>query len=66
MARKTHPVSVEVLNLLFEEEIDEASDRIFDPLFKEAIVEVSHSLFYIKFMKRDAYKCNFELSKSYS
>ena len=66
MARKTRPVSVEVLNLLFEEEIDEASAKIFDPLFKEAIVEVIRSLFCIKFMKRDVCKCNFELLKSYS
>ena len=31
----------EVLDLLFEEENDEALDKIIDPLFMEATVEVS-------------------------
>ena len=31
----------EVLDLLFEEENDEVLDKIFDPLFMEATVEVS-------------------------
>ena len=51
----------EVLYLLFEEENDEVlikNDKIFDPLFMEATVEVSRSLFCIKFMKRDICKCN--------
>ena len=51
----------EVLDLLFEEENDEVlikNDKIFDPLFMEATVEVSRSLFCIKFMKRDICKCN--------
>ena len=48
----------EVLDLLFEEENDEVLDEIFDPLFMEATVEVSRSLFCIKFMKRDVCKCN--------
>ena len=48
----------EVLDLLFEEKNDEALDKIFDTLFMEATVEVSRSLCYIKFMKRDACKCN--------
>ena len=43
----------EVLELLFEEENDEVLDYIFDPLFMETTVEVSGSLFCIKFMKRD-------------
>ena len=48
----------EVLDLLFEEENDEVLDEIFNPLFMEATVEVSRSLFCIKFMKRDVCKCN--------
>ena len=48
----------EVLDVLFEEENDEVLDKIFDPLFMEATVEVSRSLFCIKFMKRDVCKCN--------
>ena len=51
----------EVLDLLFVEENDEVlikNDKIFDPLFMEATVEVSRSLFCIKFMKRDVCKCN--------
>ena len=51
----------EVLDLLFVEENDEVlikNDKIFDPLFMEATVEVSRSLFCIKFMKRDICKCN--------
>ena len=51
----------EVLDLLFEEENDEVlikNDKIFDPLLMEATVEVSRSLFCIKFMKRDICKCN--------
>ena len=48
----------EVLELLFEEENDEVLDKIFDPLFMEATVEVSCSLFCIKFMKCDVRKCN--------
>ena len=45
-----------VLDLLFEEEDDEVLDKIFNPLFMEATVEVSRSLFCIKFMKRDVTK----------
>ena len=48
----------EVLDLLFEEKNDEALDKIFDTLFMEATVEVSRLLCSIKFMKRDACKCN--------
>ena len=48
----------EVLNLLLEEENDEVLDKIFDPLFMEATVEVSRSLFCIKFMKHYVRKCN--------
>ena len=47
-----------VLHLWFEEENDEVLDKIFDLLFLEAAIEISHSLFCIKFMKRDVYKCN--------
>ena len=46
----------EVLDLLLEEENDEVLDKIFDPLFMEATIEVSRSLFCIKFMKCDACK----------
>ena len=49
---------VEVLDLLFEDKNGEVFDKIFDPLFMEAIVEVSRSLFCMKFMKRDVCKCN--------
>ena len=45
-----------VLDLLFEEEDDEVLDKIFNPLFMEATVEVSRSFFGIKFMKRDVTK----------
>ena len=38
----------EVLDLLFEEENDEVLNKIFDPLFMEATVEVSRSLFVCK------------------
>ena len=38
----------EVLDVLFEEENDEVLDKIFDPLFMEATVEVSRSLFLHK------------------
>ena len=48
----------EVLDLLFEEENDEALDKIIDPLFMEATVEVSRPSFCIKFMKRDVCRCN--------
>ena len=48
----------EVLDLLLEEENDEALDKIFDSLFMEATVEVSRSLFCIKFMKPDVCKWN--------
>ena len=48
----------EVLDLLLEEENDETLDKIFDPLFMEATVEVSRSLSCIKFMKRDVCKWN--------
>ena len=48
----------EVLDLLFKEENDEVLDKIFNPLFMEATVEVSRSLYCIKFMKRDVCKCN--------
>ena len=48
----------EVLDLLSEEENDKVLDKIFDPLFMEATVEVSPSPFCIKFMKRDVCKCN--------
>ena len=46
----------EVLDLLLEEENDETLDKIFDPLFMEATVEVSRSLSCIKFMKCDVCK----------
>ena len=49
---------VEVLDLLFEDENDEVFDKIFHPLFMEATVEVSRSLFCMKFMKHDVCKCN--------
>ena len=48
--------SGEVLDLLFEEENDEVLDKIFDPLFMEATIRVSRSLFCIKSMKGDATK----------
>ena len=48
----------EVLELLIEEENDEVLDKILDPLFMEATVEVSCSLFCIKFMICDVCKCN--------
>ena len=35
----------EVLDLLFEEENDEVLDEIFYPLFMEATIEVTRSLF---------------------
>ena len=35
----------EVLDLLLKEEKDEVLDKIFRPLFMEATVELSHSLF---------------------
>ena len=54
------------LDLLFEEENDEALGNIFDPLFMETTVEVARSLFCIKYMKCHVCKCNFELLKSYS
>ena len=56
----------EVLDLLFEKENDEAFDEIVNPLLMETTVEVSRSLFCIKFMKRDVYKSSFEFLKSYS
>ena len=46
----------EVLDVLFEEENDEVLDKIFDPLFMEATIRVSRSLFCIKFVKGDATK----------
>ena len=36
----------EVLDLLFEEENDEVLDEIFHPLFMEATIEVTRSLFW--------------------
>ena len=58
MAGKDGFFRVEVLDLLFEEENNEVLDEIFNPFFMEATVEVSRSLFCIKFMKRDVCKCN--------
>ena len=56
----------QILDLLLKEENEEALDKIFDPFFMEATVEVGFSLFCKKFMKRDVCKYNFELLKSYS
>ena len=56
----------EVLDLLFEKKNDEAFDKIVNPLFMETTLEISRSLFCIKFMKRDICQSSFEFLKSYS